>query len=184
VPPAAVDELSSTESSFLAGILKHLPALCALTLPTAASYARVVDGAWTGGTYAAWGVDTRETPVRACGARVPGKRHFEFRPLDGTANPHIALAAVLGAGVRAIAENTVLDIHSCGQVPPAEMAEAERKQLGIHDRLPRSLGEARARLHQDAVVMDILGGIGEVWAGVNEVSQLRTFRFLVLIAIE
>ena len=44
-------QLSSVEKSFLAGVMAHLPSLPALTLPIPASYKRVGDGVWSGGTY-------------------------------------------------------------------------------------------------------------------------------------
>jgi glutamine synthetase len=150
-------------------MLAHLPALCALTLPTAASYARMVDSAWTGGTFVSWGLDAREVPLRACGRL--GARHFEFRPLDGTANPYVALAGVLGAGARGIAVREQLGVRPCGAHAPAEMDANERPARGIVARLPRTLPEARARLAQDKVLMEMLGGVGEVWAGMNKVSS-------------
>ncbi|OBZ77907.1 Protein fluG [Grifola frondosa] len=69
--------LTPTERSFLQSLITHLPAVCALTMPTAASYARVFDGIWSGGTYASWGTDQREAPVRLCGP--PGHHHFELK---------------------------------------------------------------------------------------------------------
>ncbi|KAJ8589223.1 glutamine synthetase/guanido kinase [Rhizopogon salebrosus TDB-379] len=58
--------LTPLERVFLAGLLDHLPAACALTLPIRASYARMVDGIWSGGTWIALGTHNRETPVRLC----------------------------------------------------------------------------------------------------------------------
>lgn len=81
------EELSSFESSFAAGVLEHLPATLAVTLPTPASYKRVGDGAWSGGTYVCWGTDNREAPVRLANATSPSSRNFELRFLDGTSNP-------------------------------------------------------------------------------------------------
>ena len=89
--------LTPTEQSFLQGILTHLPAVCALTLPTPPSYGRMHDGIWSGGTYAAWGTDNREAPVRACGPA--GHHHFEVKSVDATSTPHLALAAIIAAGV-------------------------------------------------------------------------------------
>lgn len=63
------------EASFLGSVLDHLPALCAFTLPTEASYARVKDGMRSGGTYVCWGSnDNREAPLRLCGS--PGSHHI------------------------------------------------------------------------------------------------------------
>jgi glutamine synthetase len=170
--------MTAAETHFLAGVLAHLPALCALTLPTTASYARMQDGISAGGTYVAWGCDTRETPVRLCGSPKTGAAHFEFRPLDGTANPYVALASVLGAGARAIAHRTPLTIEPCEtqSQTPAEMGAAERAGLGIVDRLPLKLADARLRLSEDAVVMEILGEVGSLWNPVNEVRRSGELR--------
>jgi glutamine synthetase len=46
--------LTPLERAFLAGLLDYLPAACAFTLPIRASYARMVDGIWSGGTWIAW----------------------------------------------------------------------------------------------------------------------------------
>jgi glutamine synthetase len=63
---ASENVLTPFERVFLAGVLDHLPAACAFTLPIRASYARMVDGIWSGGTWIAWGTHNRETPVRLC----------------------------------------------------------------------------------------------------------------------
>jgi glutamine synthetase len=63
---ASENVLTPFERVFLAGVLDHLPAVCAFTLPIRASYARMVDGIWSGGTWIAWGTHNRETPVRLC----------------------------------------------------------------------------------------------------------------------
>ena len=49
---------------FYAGILRHLPAITAFTYPSEASYDRVADGCWAGGTWVAWGTQNREAPLR------------------------------------------------------------------------------------------------------------------------
>jgi glutamine synthetase len=165
-PQGGPGGLSPKESSFVAGVLAHLPALAALALPTAASYTRMVDHVWSGGTYVCWGGNNREAPLRVCGA--PGSKHIELKALDGTANPYIALAGVLGAGVLAIERGASLDIGEATR-PAALMSEGERAALNIRDRLPSSIKEARERLTQDEIVLDLLGEIGKVWNNVNEV---------------
>lgn len=80
------DGLAPHESSFLASLLAHLPALQALTLPQPASYKRMIDGVWSGGTYVCWGTDNREAPVRLCNASSPSGRNFEVKCHDGLAN--------------------------------------------------------------------------------------------------
>jgi glutamine synthetase len=82
----ATNDLTSYEASFLSSLLDHLPGVTALTLPQPASYVRVGDGVWSGGTYICWGTDNREAPVRLCNANSPSARNFELRFIDGLAN--------------------------------------------------------------------------------------------------
>lgn len=89
--PPTTDGLTSHESSFLSSLLAHLPALTALTLPLPASYKRMLDGIWSGGTYVYWGTDNREAPVRLCNASSPSSRNFEVRCHDGLANVSVSL---------------------------------------------------------------------------------------------
>lgn len=79
---------------FIGGVLQHLPALCAFTMPDLQSYGRVVDDQWTGGTWVAWGTQNRECPLR----RVEDGR-WEIRCLDGLANIYFAMAGIIAAGM-------------------------------------------------------------------------------------
>ncbi|KAI8986824.1 FLU1-II [Trametes punicea] len=174
--PRSADEqlaptLNPTERAFLQGLLAHLPAVCALTLPTAASYARVLDGIWSGGTYASWGTDNREAPVRLCGPQ--GHHHFEVKCVDATATPHLAIAAIVGAGLRGIEDGTLLTVADCTK-PAAEMSEGERAAVGLADpvRLPRSIADARKALVADEVLRDVLGGsFVDAYISVNETME-------------
>jgi glutamine synthetase len=163
------ESLNDAEASFLSGVLEHLPAICAVTLPITASYARMVDGAWTGGTYVSWSRDHRETPIRLCGSPEAGAGHFEFRPLDGTANPYIALAAILAAGNVGIRDQSTLSMQACVKEAPAEMSEEKRRGMGITRRLPLSLAEARSSFERDDVLKKALGRVGDTWVDVNQV---------------
>ncbi|OSD07879.1 FLU1-II protein [Trametes coccinea BRFM310] len=148
--------LTPTERSFVQGILTHLPATCALTLPTAASYARMIDGIWSGGTYASWGTDNREAPIRLTGP--PGHHHFELKCVDATATPHLAIAALVGAGFKGIVDGALLTVSDCTK-PAAEMNVQERKAVGLATpiRLPTNIAKAREALAADKVINEILG---------------------------
>jgi glutamine synthetase len=127
-------------------------------MPIKQSYARMKDGVWSGGTYVCWGTDNRESPIRLCNANSPSARNFEFRCLDGTANPYIALAAVLGVGHAGIRDKAPLAISDCAGGPSAAlMGEERRTALGITDRMPLSWEEARGRLRDDTLVNAVLG---------------------------
>lgn len=169
--------MTATERSFLQGILAHVPSLCALTLPTSASYARVADGVWSGGTYAVWGTENREAVVRLCSGL--GQHHFEVRFVDGTANPHIALAGVIGAGAKAIKEGKPLKTRDCGK-PVVLMSEEEKRAMGVTDskgellvgRLPSNIGKARTNLKEDTDLYAVLGDVFvKRYIAVNEVGR-------------
>lgn len=148
--------LNATERSFLQGILERLPSLCALTLPLGASYARMLDGIWAGGTYSCWGTDNKDTPLRLTG--VPGAHHFELKTSDGTANPYLVLAGTLAAGLQGVVERKELLSGDCVK-PAASMSEEERRAVGLENplRLPQTLGDARKLFQEDMYLKEKLG---------------------------
>jgi glutamine synthetase len=75
--------------------------------------------------------------------------NLEFRPADGTANPYIALGALVRAGLAGIAEK--LPLPPLMQEDPHDIGPEKRRALGIVA-LPSTLGEALDRLEGDAVV--------------------------------
>ncbi|KZT64336.1 glutamine synthetase/guanido kinase [Daedalea quercina L-15889] len=170
---ALAPTLTATERSFLQGVLEHLPALCALLMPTPASYARMQDGIWAGGTYSCWGTDNKDAPLRLCG--TPGAHHFELKPSDGTASPHLVLAGVLAAGLGAVLRGAELQSGDCTK-PAAWMSEDERRAVGLGDplRLPRTVGDARRLFQEDAYLREKLGDeFVTKYAAVNK--ELETY---------
>ncbi|KIK60795.1 hypothetical protein GYMLUDRAFT_243963 [Collybiopsis luxurians FD-317 M1] len=165
-----MDNLSPTESSFLAGILDHLPALPVITLPTPASYKRVADGVWSGGTYVHYGTENREAPIRLTNATAPRSRRFELRFVDGTANPHLALAAIIGAGLTGLKSGKALEVQDVrGPKCAWEMDDAERRSLGITKRMPLNIEQARSYLEQDEIMKEVLGAeLVEKYLSVNK----------------
>jgi glutamine synthetase len=156
--PSAHANLNKVEASFLAGVLEHLPALTLLALPFAASYKRMVDGMWSGGTYVSWGIEHKDTPVRLCNPHSPSSRNFEFKTLDGTANPYLALAGLLTAGLNGIIESKELTMRDCsGDLNPASLGEEGREKLGIKDRLPLNWEDACSKFKESAMVDSIFG---------------------------
>ena len=96
------------EEAFLAGILDHFSSIVALTLSQDVSYERVRSGIWAGSVWVTWGSQNRETPVRKIG---PG--HWEFRSIDGIANPYLAVAAILAGGYLGLEANSPLTVKEC-----------------------------------------------------------------------
>lgn len=168
--------LRPSEASFLAGVLDHLPALCAFTLPLYASYARMRDGIWSGGTYACWGVEHRETPLRVCNPSSPSSRNFELKMMDGTSNPYLTLAGILGAGWGAgISKEKELDVRPItGGASAVELTTEERSSLGIQTKLPLTIREAQDVLGADEALRDILGaGFVDAFIRVNKYYNER-----------
>ena len=146
--------LSKRAGAFAAGIIRHLPALTALTAPTVLSYMRLQPHHWA----AAWttlGEKDREATLRICPtSERPGydpSRAFnmEFRAADATASPHLALAVLIRAGLEGLRANLPQPPITKGD--PEGMTASDRDRLGIH-RLPGNLEAALAALAADPVV--------------------------------
>lgn len=137
-------------------MLTHLPAVCAFSLPTEASYARMQDGIWSGGTWVSWGRENRESAIRLCGEE--GNYHFEVRAHDGTACSYVAMAALIAAGMRGVRSGAPLVAKDCQLAANLHSAE-ERKALGVTRRLPLKLEEARSYIDEDRDLVSDLGTV-------------------------
>ncbi|KAI0708111.1 FLU1-II [Cerioporus squamosus] len=154
--------LSPTERSFVQGVLEHLPAIIAFTLPNAASYARMQDGIHAGGTTSCWGTYNKEAPLRIC--EPGGNTHFELKSSDATAAPHLAFAGIVAAGLRGILDGASLQTR-----------DWQKKDVGLdrHElKLPKSIAEAREALDSDDAVKSLLGAeFVESYLNVNELME-------------
>jgi glutamine synthetase len=152
--PDRPGRLSATAARFAAGILEHLPALCALTAPSVVSYLRLGPHHWSAG-FGSMSERDREATIRIPPlvelANSDPARQFnlEFRAADAAACPHLALAGLVLAGLRGIEED--LPEPHLVRGDPSELDEEERGRLGIRP-LPNSLEEALGALESDAVV--------------------------------
>jgi glutamine synthetase len=148
--------LSGPGSGFVAGLLEHLPGVMAFTAASPNSYQRLAPGMWSS-AYAAYGPDNREAAVRIA-SPVAGAEsataNVEFKPMDVTANPYLALAAVLATGMDGMDRN--LDPGEPTSVDPATLSDEERASKGIYP-LPASLDEALDALKKDGVLIEALG---------------------------
>lgn len=109
-------------------------------------------------------------PLRLCGP--PSARDLELRLLDGTANPYLALAAVLGVGLKGIKDETPLEVEPCEGAGPDGLQWNEREQKGIKERVPSSPWEAREALKKDGVVKEVLGEeVVSAYLAVNEAFE-------------
>ena len=160
--------LTPLESAFLQSVLDNLQGICAFSLPTVASYARMADGVWSGGTYVSWGSENREAPIRVCG--TPGSHRFEIRCVDGTANPYLYLASIFAAVIHGLDAGKTLSVADTLEVA-ATLSKEKREELGIGERrLPLKLEEARRYLDQSVVLREGLGdNFVSKYLAVNEV---------------
>jgi glutamine synthetase len=163
--------LKPVEASFLQGLLDNIHAISAFSLPTAASYARMVDGVWSGGTYVCWGTENREAPIRLCGPQ--GSHNFELKCVDGTSSPYLLLAAIIAAGIDGVRNKKQLKVGDCLEVA-ADIGVERRSELGISEnRLPLKIEEARKYLKNSEVMKQYLGNnLIEKYISANEVCAL------------
>ncbi len=101
--------LSSLGLKYIAGILHHSRALCALTNPSTNSYKRLVPG-FEAPTYTDFALGSRTTAIRLP-AYLKNKKmmELEYRIPDATANPYLAMSAILLAGIDGIKRNLKID---------------------------------------------------------------------------
>ena len=144
--------LSSTAYSFIAGIMEHIKGMTAITNPLVNSYKRLVPE-FEAPVYIAWSAQNRSPLIRVPASRGQGTR-VELRSADPSANPYLALAVTIAAG---------LDGVKRGLVPPPavdgniySMTAAQRKKQKI-EMLPTSLETALAELKKDKLICQTLG---------------------------
>jgi glutamine synthetase len=177
--------LSQLGRWFLGGVLAHARGLSAVVAPIVNSYKRLIRGAPRSGAtwapvYVTYGASNRTQMVR-----VPAPGRFEIRVIDGAANPYLAFAAIVAAGLDGV-ENKI-DPGAMNRENLYEMAEEElvARKIGF---LPTTLAEALDALERDAVVQNALGEIyakeylrvkREEWRQYNQtVSEWERERYL------
>lgn len=145
------DTVAKYADPFLAGVLEHLPAILAFTLPLEESYARVMAGIWAGGEYVTWGTQNREAPLRKI-----EDGHWEMKTVDGIGNMYFGMAALLAAGLYGVRENLNLEHKDCA-AEPGLMSEEELTAVGVTTKLPNTLEKSLFALEKDEVLKTALG---------------------------
>ncbi len=141
-------ELSPVAQHFCAGILAHMPAICAITSPSPVSYLRLTPNRWAPTRIDIVrqdrGAALRVCPVFATSDPVEIARQFniEYRPADGAASPYMSLGAVLFAGADGLRRKL--------ELPPADAAA---------DELPHSLAQALNAMAASAAVRSWFGPV-------------------------
>lgn len=144
--------LSKEAYYFIGGIMKHMKGMSAITNPLVNSYKRLVPG-YEAPIYIAWSATNRSPLIRIPASRGAGTR-VELRCPDPAANPYLALAVCLAAGLDGI-ENKIM--------PPEEVKEnvfemrlSRKVEKGIES-LPGDLMEAIEEFEQDDYIKGVLG---------------------------
>jgi len=152
--PESETGLSQPAGQFVAGILRHLESIVALTAPSVISYLRLTPHRWSA-AFNNLGVRDREASVRICPVsevsdlEKADQFNFEFRAADATASPHLQLAAIVHAGVQGIED--ALPAPKATTEDLSTLTPETLRSRG-HVRLPQSLPEALSRLAADPQV--------------------------------
>lgn len=145
--------LSLLGRQFMAGVLHHAAPLCALAAPTVNSYKRLVVGESLSGTswapaYVAHGPNNRTAMVRT----LPGR--FEWRVPDATANPYLATAALIAAGLDGIDRELDPGPDCTDDLFALSLAAIRARGIGLQ---PQSLDAAIDALHGSTLMQQALG---------------------------
>ena len=145
-------QLSELCLHYIGGLLRHAKGFCAITNPLVNSYKRLVPG-YEAPTNIAWSERNRSPLVRVPAARGVATR-VELRMPDPAANPYLALAVMLRAGLDGIEKK--MDPGPPVNKNIYKMSHRERRHLRI-DELPGNLSEALDAMEKDDLVLDTLG---------------------------
>lgn len=146
--------LSQLGRWFIGGILHHADGLSAITAPLVNSYKRLASGAPRSGAtwapvYVTYGPTNRTQMVR-----IPGPGRIEDRAIDGAANPYLACAAILAAGMDGVESRIDPGVANTSNLYEISKEELGRRVIRL---LPTTLCEALDCLAKDRVVKESLG---------------------------
>ena len=144
--------LSDDAYHFIAGIMKHARGMSAITNPLVNSYKRLVPG-YEAPVYMGWSAKTRGPLIRVSMEKEDNSR-LELRSPDATANPYLALAVLLKAGLDGI-KNQIMPPKNIDE-NIQKMTQERRDELQVEE-LPRTLGAATAELEKDELLISVLG---------------------------
>ncbi len=146
--------MSKVTASFIAGVLKYLDSIIALTAPSDVSYLRLTPHRWSA-AFNNLGFRDREASVRICPVTstdpnsIARQYNFEFRAADASASPYLALAAILHAGAQGIED--ALSAPAVTEEDLSLLRDDELAERG-YVRLPQSLEEALQRFENNKTV--------------------------------
>lgn len=150
--------LSRMAMTYLAGLLKHTPALCALCNPTTNSYKRLVPG-FEAPVNLIYSARNRSAAIRIpMYSNNPKAKRIEFRVPDAACNPYLAFAAMLLAGLDGIERGLKPGSHT-----DENLYKMEAGKLSRIPHAPGSLGEALDALEEDHVFLTKNGVFSEAF---------------------
>ena len=147
-----INGLSREGYYFIGGLMKHMKAITCITNPTVNSSKRFIPG-YEAPVYMGWSAKTRGPLIRVTTGSGDNTR-IELRSPDATANPYLALAVLLRAGLDGI-KNEIMPPKNIDE-NIQKMTQEQRDALHIEE-LPRSLKAAVAELEKDELICDVLG---------------------------
>lgn len=153
--PSGQYHLSKTGRHFIAGLLRHAPEITAVTNQYVNSYKRL----WGGGeapSFVCWGHNNRSALIRVP-LYKPDKgqsSRIEYRAIDSAANPYLAYALILAAGLKGIENEYELPAETEDNV--WDLTDSERRAMGIQP-LPQSLDHAIRKLEESELAAETLG---------------------------
>ncbi len=150
--PKSEKGLSHTAYNFIAGILKHIKGICAVTNPLVNSYKRLVPG-FEAPCYIAWTAGNRSALIRVPASRGDSTR-AELRNPDPACNPYLAFTLLLAAGMDGIENNLTPPEAVTSNI--YDIDEQGRKDRNIES-LPSDLKSAVAAMREDPLVERVLG---------------------------
>jgi len=147
--------LSKVGRQFVAGLLRHSAEITAVTNQWVNSYKRLAGGG-EAPSYVCWGRNNRSALVRVPLLKPdkPSSARVEFRSIDSAANPYLAYALMLNAGLAGIKGEYELPDEAADDV--WSLSDRERRALGI-TQLPRNLDEAIRVMEQSELAAETLG---------------------------
>ena len=150
--PNGENGLSKEAYYFMGGLMKHVKGICAVTNPLVNSYKRLKPG-FEAPVYVSWSTLGENTLIRIPITRGAGTR-IELRSPDPAANPYLAFAACLMAGLDGIKNKIEPGAEIHGNINT--LSEKEAKDRGI-EKLPTDLLDACNEMKKDSLLRELLG---------------------------
>ena len=148
--------LSKIAKSYIAGILKYAPEFCLVTNQCVNSYKRLATGG-EAPVHLSWARSNPSTVVRIPGYRPESESacRIEVRNPDPAANPYLAFAVMLAAGLRGIEDELELQ-DPVEELDLTQVSREQVREMGIES-LPENLGEAVERFAASELMRETLG---------------------------